>query len=360
MPERSKKSFCITVNKKNGQQTIALINKLGICDKTLQIKKGPKDKLYIPLTKEPTNEDITQLNLVISEFQLDTQVFLQKGRQEKTLADLLKNDIPKNLIEKIPRALDVIGDIAIVEIPAELELYKNSIGMAILKVHPNLHTAFSKIGAINGVFRLRDIEFLVGNNTSTTLHKEYGCTYHIDVAKVYFSPRLSQEHWRISSLVKNGETVIDLFAGVGPFVIPIAKKFPDVKIYAIDINPDAVEYLKINMKINKIKDQIVPIIGDSRKIVKEKFFGLADRVIMNLPETAYDFIDVACKAIKSAGGVIHFYGFIRLPDTIEAYQQRFREAVECNNRKVVKFDFVKPIRETAPYEWQVVLDAQII
>ncbi len=87
--------------------------------------------------------------------------------------------------------------------------------------------------------------------------------------------------------------------------------------------------------------------------------AVADRVIMNLPETANEFIDVACKAIKPSGGMIHFYGFVRLPDTLENLEQRFSDAVTKTGRKVDTFHYAKTVRATAPYEWQVVLDAEI-
>jgi tRNA (guanine37-N1)-methyltransferase len=95
-------------------------------------------------------------------------------------------------------------------------------------------------------------------------------------------------------------------------------------------------------------------------VVQEKLAGMADRVIMNLPETASAFIDVACKAVKPSGGMVHFYGFVRLPDTIEELEKRFAAAVEKEGRKVETFTHAKNVRATAPYEWQVVLDAKIV
>ncbi len=97
-----------------------------------------------------------------------------------------------------------------------------------------------------------------------------------------------------------------------------------------------------------------------REIAAGKLKGTADRVIMNLPETAIDFVDAACHAIKPMGGVAHFYGFVRQPDTIENLKQRFTEMVEQNGRTVAHFLYAKSIRETAPFESQIVLDAVIL
>ena len=354
-----KESTCIKVLKKDGETTLAIANKLGINDKTLQISKTEDGKLCIPLKRELTNDEMTQLKAKVSQLQFGTQIFTEKGRQEKTLAELLEGKLPQNLIDALPRALDVVGDIAIVEIPFELEAYKLLIGEAVLKIHRNIHTVFAKVGAISGVYRLRNVEYLVGENKTTTVHKEYGCSYFLDVSKTYFSPRLSNEHWRVASLVKEGETVTDLFAGIGPFAIPIAKSQKTAKIYAVDINPDAVEYLKKNIKLNKVEMEVIPIVGDARKVVNEQLKGVADRVVMNLPETAFEFVDVACAAVKAGGGIVHFYGFVRMPDTVECFKQRFSDAVEKAGRKVLAFECVKVVRETAPYECQIALDALI-
>ena len=116
----------------------------------------------------------------------------------------------------------------------------------------------------------------------------------------------------------------------------------------------------MNVQINKVEDRVFPILGDAREITKTNLKGKADRVIMNLPETAIDFVDAACNAIKPEGGIVHFYGFVRAPDSIENLKQRFSELVEKNGRQVEKYLYAKNIRETAPFESQVVLDAKIV
>ena len=126
-------------------------------------------------------------------------------------------------------------------------------------------TVLAKSGAIEGVYRLRDFEVIAGVKNTVTVYTEYGCVYHVDVAKAYFSPRLSTEHNRVASNVKKGETVVDLFAGVGPFAIPIAKKIKNVQVYAIDVNPDAIALLKRNIAVNRAEKQVVPFLGDARK-----------------------------------------------------------------------------------------------
>jgi tRNA (guanine37-N1)-methyltransferase len=355
----SESSLCLKVEKIHGEKALVLANKLGINNRKLKIHQNA-DHIYVPLIRQPKETELAKLKAQVPDFELATSVFAEKKQQRKTLVQVLENRLPPHLLASLPRALDVIGDIAIIEIPPELKAHARLIGEAILATHKNVRTVLAKVGAVSGTYRLRDFEVIAGEHRTNTIHKEYGCQYHVDVAKAYFSPRLSHEHNRVASLVQRGETVVDLFAGVGPFSILIAKKNVDARVYAVDINPEAIEFLKKNIRLNRMEKQVIPIQGGAKQAVEERLLGVADRVIMNLPEKAIEFIDTACKALKPSGGTVHYYAFIRLPDSIENERRRFSEAAEKAGRKVGTFLSAKTVRATAPYEWQVVLDAKIL
>jgi tRNA (guanine37-N1)-methyltransferase len=356
MPETS---LCIKVKKNHGEKTLALANKLRITNRALKIHQNT-EYIYVPLIRQPEKNELAKLRAQVPDFELANSVFTKKKQQRKTLVEILENQLPPHLLASLPRALDIIGDIAIIEVPAELKAHENLIGEAILKTHRNVRTVLAKVGAVTGTYRLRSFEVIAGEHRTSTVHKEYGCQFHVDVSKAYFSPRLSHEHDRIASLVRKGETVVDLFAGVGPFSVLIAKNNPSAKVYAVDINPEAVELLERNVRLNRVENRVIPILGDARQVVEKRLLGVADRVIMNLPEKASEFVDAACKAVKPTGGTIYHYAFVRLPDSLENLKQRFSEAVEKAGRKVDEFLLAKTVRETAPYEWQVVLDAKIL
>jgi tRNA (guanine37-N1)-methyltransferase len=355
----SKTSLCIEVPKIHGEKTLTLVNKLGISDKTLEIQRS-ETQIFIPLIHQPGENERATLKEQVPDFQLATKVFKEKKQEKNTVAEVLETRLPPHLLESVPHALDIVGDIAVIEIPPELKAHENLIGDAVLKTHRNIRTVLAKASAVSGTYRLREFSVIAGENRTATIYKEYGCKYKVDIAKAYFSPRLSHEHKRVASLVQKGETVVDLFAGVGPFSVLIAKTVEDVKVYAVDINPEAVELLKTNARLNRVENRVFPILGDARQVVEEKLSGTADRAIMNLPEKAIEFVHTACTAIKPAGGAIHHYEFIRQPDTIANLKQRFIKAVEKTGRTVETFLFAKAIRETAPYECQVALDAKIL
>ena len=181
----------------------------------------------------------------------------------------------------------------------------------------------------------------------------------MDPTKVYFSPRLSQEHWRIAQQVKEGEVVVDMFTGIGPFAIQIAKNHEKVKIYAIDLNPDAIEYLKKNIYVNKVERKVIPLLGDVRKVIEDHLTGVADRVIMNLPENAIKFISVACKSLKKNGGILHYHSFETEPNVLEKAAHKLKDPVESSGRVIGKVLNSHLVKAVAPYEWHVVLDVLI-
>lgn len=355
----SRESLSIQVPKIHGEKTINLANKLGLRDKELGIQSDGQS-VYIPIVRQPSKGEQKVFSNNVFLTKVDVRVFKKRTHREKTLVEVLENQLKSSLLASLPKAFDIIGDIAIIEIPSELEKHRKTIGEAFMQIHRNVRTVLAKGGAVRGTYRVRKFHVIAGESKTDTIYKEFGCQYRIDMAKAYFSPRLSQEHKRIALLVKKSETVVDLFAGVGPFSMLIAKNNEARKIYALDINPEAVDLLKKNIRLNRVQDRITPILGEARSIVEEKLLGVADRVIMNLPEKAAEFVDVACKALKPDGGVVHFYGFVRSPDSVDALKDRFTKGVERSGRKVEQFLFAKAVRETAPFESQIVLDAEII
>lgn len=264
----------------------------------------------------------------------------------KSLQDALKGKIPVYYQEIIPKSYDLIGSIAIVEFDKsenienkELSNYKKEIAKAITNVNKKVISIYEKKSEIIGTYRLRDLALLHGENKSETIYKENNCTFKLDVKKTYFTPRLVYERRRVAfSEIRENEQIIDMFAGVGPFSIQIAKAH-DVRIYAFDINPDAYNYLKENIKLNKLKGEVIPynlnvrdLLNPSDKLGKS-IQGKADRIIMNLPERSIDFIEVACFLTKKSGGILHFYQFSEKPNPIE-------RTIELLNKKLNDFNWL--------------------
>ena len=188
------------------------------------------------------------------------------------------------------RAYDVIGDIAIVEIPDSMAEKRRLVGETLLSLNKKVKCVFEKRGEVSGVHRTRKLVHLAGEKRTETIHREYGCSFSLDIEKVFFSPRLATERKRIAGMVGDGEKVFDMFCGVGPFSIIISKYSGAKEIHASDINEYAIAYLKKNIQLNRVKN-VVPYRGDALKISHS--VGNVDRCIMNLPTQSFQFLDVA-------------------------------------------------------------------
>jgi len=352
------KSPCLKVPKALGEKAIHLIRKLNLLNRELRIQQL-KDYLRIPLISEPLPPNIEEFKKNLPEFEVSTYRFHERTKRPQKLVDLLEDKLPPHLLASVPHAIDFVGDIAVIEIPPELESHKKTTGEAVLKTHKRVRTVLAKSGAVEGIYRLREFKVIAGVKKTETVHREHGCVYHVDLAKAYFSPRLSHEHDRVASQVREGETVVDMFVGVGPFSILIAKKRENVRVYAIDVNPDAVEFLRRNVAVNRVEKKVMPILGDARQVVRESFMGIADRVIMNLPERVIEYVDVACEAIRSEGGIMHYYEFTSAPNPLENAKIRLIEAMKRTNRDVKEVLLARIVRATAPFTWQVAVDAEI-
>lgn len=352
------KAPCIKVPNILGQMIIQLSNELQIIDKSLKIM-CIKNHIFIPLIRKFSMMEIVSLLKHVDGVELTMGNFQEKRNRPRSIQEALQGKIPPHLYMYLPHSMDVIGRVAIIQIPPQLENYEVLVGEAIIEIHKNVNTVLVKKGAISGAFRLRNFKIIAGIGVTETEYREHGCIFHLDPTKVYFSPRLSQERWRIAQQVRKEETVIDMFAGVGPFSILIGKKCSNVRIFAIDINLDAFNYLKRNIIANRLHDQIFPLFGDARKIIERNYVGIADRVIMNLPEQSIKYIDVACKALKSTGGILHYYSFEAEPNTLENVMRKLSKAISRTGRSIEDFSDIRLVKAIAPYEWQVAVDAII-
>ena len=352
------KSRSLKVPKKLGEKAIQLASKLGLFNKDLKVE-SEGGYLYIPLSRKPFSIEAEKIREMLGEYEIAVRNFSRRIKTPLRAFEAAADRLPPHLLASFPRSIDIVGEVAIVEIPPELEEHKRIVGEAVLQAHKHVQTVLAKSSAVSGIKRLREYEVIAGSGRTETVHRENGCIYHLDVRKVYFSPRLSFEHRRVASQVKTGETIIDMFAGVGPFSILIAKMHENVKVYAIDVNPDAVRYLERNVIANKVLGRVLPILGDAERVVRERLLGIADRVIMNLPEKAFRYVNAACKAVKPEGGIIHYYRFAEEPDPIEKAEKELKRALKEADRILDRIVSARRVREVAPGKWQVVIDAKI-
>jgi len=299
------RSLCVRVRKGEGESVRKKLLEDGLLDQSLYVDKD-QEHLYLPVLASPDG------------LPTEERDFQEREREERDYKALAK--VPEELRPLLPTAFDTLGDIAIIRLSDQLLPYAAEVGDALRSAFPRLRSVFLDHGVV-GEFRVLDLEVISGQDVSETVHTEYGLRFKVDPRKAYFNPRLSNERRRIASLVRDGETVVDMFSGVGPFAIMIAKLSRPGVVYAIDLNPGAVQLMRENVELNRVAG-VVPLEGDARQWVFD--LPCADRVIMNLPHSAIDFFADALTRLK-LGGVMHLYHICDrkdFPQVLEELKQK--------------------------------------
>jgi len=287
----------LKIQKKNAEKKIKELKEKKIIDKQYKVESLEKHVL-IPIKKNKIKE-------------VKGKIIEKKGKKVKKIPRL-KEELLKVLTKKEMKifhykSFDVIGNIIQIMIPKELKKKEKMIGEAFLKCIPNSRVIVKKVSETTGVERVRRVKVIAGEKRTQTIHVENDCKYKLNLNKVFFTGRLSNERLRIIKQVKKNEIVYDLFCGVGPYAIPIAKKCK--KVVANDINEHAIHYLKENLKLNKIKN--ISVYNENaneftKELVKKE--GKPSRIIMNLPKTSELFLNAMIK-LSEKNTIIHYYTF---------------------------------------------------
>lgn len=319
---------CVQVPRETGEATRRRLEALGLLDHDREITHED-DRLYIPVT---TPDDVPDDLTVVA--------FDAPSRDTQSMpADILGFD----------PSYERIGDIVVLHETDDDRA--TDIADAVMASALPVKTVLNRASPIKGEERVRDWERLAGNGTDTT-HREYGYEYHLDLADVYFSPRLATERHRVTQQIQPGEHVLDMFAGVGPYAIPAAGR--GATVVAVDINDRAIALLEENADRNDVADTITTIHGDVRDIVAD-YRGWADRLIMNLPHSAHDHLDTA---IALAGDDCHLHYYDIQPDD-DPYTPGIDAITDAAAEYTVSIDVRRTVRSYAPHEVNVCLDAHL-
>lgn len=282
-------SPCVVVPRREAEPARQRLVALGILNGALKIRSRGDD-LLLPITRVPEDLDLATA----------MEDFETVARPPRTYRDVCL--IPESLRELLPTSFDQVGDIIVVKLEDPLLPHAEEIGRAILQVH---HTA--KVVAVDGgvksAFRIRSLRVVAGEPRTVTEHREHGVRLRVDLALSYFSPRLATERLRVARLGREGETVVDLFSGVGPLALLVAAIAKPKAVYAVDANPEAVKFLQENIRLNRAS-VITAVRADAADFLAT--VAGADRLVMDLPHAAKDFLPAALVAVKP-GGTIHYY-----------------------------------------------------
>ncbi len=349
---------CVKVEKRRGEELRRALKELELLRTDARINSNA-DFIYLPLIralKEAEKREIGVAELLTREFAV--------LEQRRSIEDIVG----------LKPSYEIIGDIAVLTDVDSTVGNEQLVAHALMSLHKNIKVVAKRVSPVEGVFRKRKMEIIAGENRTETMHKENGCKYKLDLEKVYFNPRLASERNRVAAQVRGSkEEIIDMFAGVGSFSIQLAKRAPQSHVTAIDINPDAIRYLRENIKLNGARN-VEAIEGDIREIYV-KFRNKADRIIMNLPKSAYSFLREALSMLNPQGGIIHFYDVISsysyaggekrksletaINKAKEKLTVKIEEACELEHFHSLEILEARKVKPYAPYAYIIGIDAMV-
>lgn len=320
---------CVKVAREEGEGTRQELAEHGVLDYTHQIE-SENGWLFIPVTSTENLPSAYEI-------------------EERAVSSREQQTTPADHVPFTP-TYERLGEIVLIE-EADDDRAAD-LTDAILASDLPVATIARKASPIHGEKRIRDWELLYGKQTET-VHREYGFSYSLDIQEVYFTPRLATERKRVTSQVESTDTVFDMFAGVGPFAIPMASR--GASVTATDINETAIEYLRENAQVNNVSDDITPITGDVRSQVTE-YDGWASRIIMNLPHSSQEYLSTAIQ-LASNECTIHYYDIQPEEDPFSHGEAAITRV--ASPEYTVSIDNRRIVRSYSPHEVNVCLDVTI-
>lgn len=249
---------------------------------------------------------------------------------------------------RIPDHWEYVGDIVIVKLDEVCWPYRAEIGRAMAEVL-GAKTVCADTRGVVGEFRRPTMEVIYGSDTRS-VRLENGIRYGFDVTKVMFASGNTAERMRMRNLDCTGETVVDMFAGIGYFTLPLAKFSGARRVFACEKNPESYRFLVENVRDNGLSDTVIPILGDNRFMGGRAF---ADRILMGYVQTTSDFLPSALRMIRP-GGIIHYHDTFYVSEYRERIEQVF--GAVCDDYEI---EGIREVKSFAPSVSHYVADVRI-
>lgn len=256
------------------------------------------------------------------------------------------------------RSYDIVGEIIVAKIPEESRGREKEIGLALLDASPKARLVLQVVGRTERTTRTRTLRRIAGKGPATTIHREHGASYFVDLSRAFFSPRLSHERRRISRAVADGERILNCFSGVGSFSLMIAR-WKTADVHSLDINPDAIACMERGIGENELRGRVFPVLGDARRpCFPPRSF---DRVLLPLPALA-DQVLAPVSRILRTGGTVHTYreAHGRRTDCLSESLGSLREFLEGHGMgNAFQILASRVIRPVGRKRWHVVHDLRL-
>ncbi|MFC7248815.1 class I SAM-dependent methyltransferase [Halomicroarcula sp. GCM10025324] len=343
MPEDAEpdRRLAVVVGKPRAESVIDALETEGVYDADRSVRSWDTDSVAVPVTDPPSTVEVREVVEQVGDPRLRT---LEDHLRERGWSD--------DELDAAPSSWAVVGSVVLVDVGDSPR--PEEVGQALLALHGEADTVLAR-GGISGAHREPDGEVVAGEGDTETVHTEHGTQYALDLAEVMFSPGNKAERVRMGEIVSDGESVLDMFAGIGYFTLPMARA--GAQVTAVERNPTAFRYLVENAMRNGVDDRVQPYRADCRDVIA----GLdetetVDRVVMGYYE-AHEYLESGLAALKP-GGVLHLHEATPEALVFERPIERLEAAAAEAGRSVDVLD-TRRVKSYSEGVAHVVVDARI-
>ncbi|MFC7134686.1 MULTISPECIES: class I SAM-dependent methyltransferase [Salinibaculum] len=328
------------VEKPRAQAAIGSLRAEGVYDDSRSVTEAGGETVAIPVTETPTQTDVLEVVREEGEPRLRS---LEDHLRERGWTD--------DELDAAPGSWAVLGSVILVTMPDAPR--PAEVGEALLSMHGAADTVLAR-GGIDGQHRQPDVTVVAGEGDTETVHREHGTEYAMDLAEVMFSPGNKAERARMGESVREDDRVLDMFAGIGYFTLPMARA--GARVTAIERNPDAFQYLLENTMRNDVADRVEPYRADNRDVLDSYEGEKFERVVMGYYE-AHEYLPSALPMLES-GGTVHMHE--ATPETLvpDRPVDRLEAAAADAGRSVEVLD-VREVKGYSEGVAHVVVDARV-
>lgn len=325
----------VRVPLEKGQKTLGYLKDKHLLDPKREIETTP-DELIIPVTDEDEANDFVER--------------AEPRKKRKTPYQKIKEgaNIPEELKNLMPERYERVGDVLFIKLPSELMDHKEEIGKAYVGVLDMRSVLLQ--GDIKGQKRIPEVEFIYGDD-GETVHLENGVKYKLDASKLMFSSGNIDERVRAAGWNMEDEVIVDMFAGIGYFSLPVAVHGTPEKIYSLEINPISFKYLKENINLNDVSDTIEPWNGDNRDFPRS---NIADRIVMGYLHETWKFLPKALDLLDGRG-IIHYHSLCKDSEFPDKLEKELDDNID-KDHEVMEH---RKIKSYAPHVFHTVSDIEI-
>lgn len=333
------------VEREKGEMLRRELTSAGLVDNSVAIV-DEDGSVIVPLLSRPDDALIARTGAILVE-----RAFPPRKSRRDPIDEIREIcSIPECLKSQLPDKWELLGDVLVIRLDKRLHKHRKQIAETYARVL-RAKSVLQDVGGVRGELRTPTMRRLFGTDTVTS-HIENGIVYRFDAERIMFSSGNMEERLRMAHVECDGETILDMFAGIGYFSLPLAVYQRPKKVIACELNPIAFSYLEQNIAINKVSHVVEPVLGDNRSLPGEE---VADRIIMGYVKTTHEYLSTAMRLVKD-GGIIHYHETCPLELLPERPVQRIRSEARGYAVDVLR---LKEIKSYSPGISHVVVDARI-